>query len=94
MQQLESSNDPTDIATLAYIWGYPLVTAQITKDYMTNPDVPQETGYGPANQFQPSRDLVGAGFKAIVRPNSDTLYHQSLVRPYERTTNPQSTRYC
>jgi len=26
MLQLEASNKPQDIATLAYIWGYPLVT--------------------------------------------------------------------
>lgn len=79
MQQLASSNDPKDIAILAYIWGYPLVTAQVTKDYFTNPDVPQGIGYGPSNQFHPARDLIKAGFKEVVRPNSDTLYHQAWL---------------
>ncbi len=79
MQQLESSNDPKDIATLAYIWGYPLVTAQLTKDYFTNPNVPQGIGYGPANQFHSARDLINASFKEVVRPNSDTLYHQAWL---------------
>jgi hypothetical protein len=75
MKQLESSNDPKDIATLAYIWGYPLVTAEVTKSYMTNPKVPQGVGYGPANQFNSARDLITASFKEVVRPNNDTLYH-------------------
>jgi len=30
MLQLLSSNKPKDIATLAYIWGYPLVTGEVT----------------------------------------------------------------
>lgn len=75
MKQLESSNDPKDIATFAYIWGYPLVTAELTKSYMTNPNVPQGVGYGPANQFNSARDLITASFKEVVRPNNDTLYH-------------------
>ena len=79
MQQLASSNDPKDIATVAYIWGYPLVTAQVTKDYFTNPNVPQGIGYGPSNEFHPARDLIKAGFKEVVRPNSDTLYHQAWL---------------
>lgn len=64
MQQLRSSNDPKDIAkdiaTLAYIWGYPLVTAQVAESYVTNPNVPQGVGYGPANQFNPARNLINA----------------------------------
>ncbi len=75
MQLLESSNDPKDIATLAYIWGYPLVTAQLTKDYNTNPNVPQREEYGPANQFNSARDLIDASQREVVRPNSDALYH-------------------
>lgn len=79
MKQLLSSNDPKDIATLAYIWGYPLVTAKATESYFTNPNVPQGVGYGPANQFHPARDLINASFKEVVRPNSDTLYHQAWL---------------
>jgi hypothetical protein len=75
MKQLLSSNKPVDIATLAYIWGYPLVTAEVTKDYNTNPNVPKGAGQGPVNQFHPARDLINASFKAVVRPNADTLYH-------------------
>jgi hypothetical protein len=50
MKQLLSSNKPDDIVTLAYICGYPLVRAEVTKDYMTNPRV---SGFGPVNQFHP-----------------------------------------
>ena len=79
MKQLEYSDDPTDIATLSYIWGYPLVTAQVTESYFTNPNIPQGVGYGPVNQFNSARNLLNASFKEVVRPNTDTLYHQAWL---------------
>src|SRR4029079_9880851 len=37
MAELESSNNPQDIATLAYIWGYPLVSVVRLVDYSSSP---------------------------------------------------------
>jgi hypothetical protein len=37
MSQISNSDKPEDIATLAYLWGYPLITAQRSFDYFTNP---------------------------------------------------------
>ena len=43
MADLESSNNPQDIATLAYIWGYPLISVVRTIDFSTSPNVPAWT---------------------------------------------------
>jgi len=79
MKQLLSSNKPYDIATLAYIWGYPLVTSEVTKAFVTNPNVPAAPGRGPANQFNHLGQLTTAKEKDIVRPNADTLYSYSWI---------------
>ena len=42
MLQLLSSNKPKDIATLAYIWGYPLVTIVGSYAYYTTKGVPSQ----------------------------------------------------
>ncbi|MFZ0512356.1 MAG: hypothetical protein WAM14_12175 [Candidatus Nitrosopolaris sp.] len=49
MLQLTASNKPQDIATLAYIWGYPLVTVAGSFTYYTNPKTPPSPGEGPVN---------------------------------------------
>jgi len=74
MEQLESSNDPTDIATLAYTYGFPLVAAIRTADFATSPDIPPAPGRGPFNTISNFRDFPNASFTDIVRPNVDTLY--------------------
>jgi len=74
IQQLTSSNDPVDIATLAYIYGYPLVAVIRTADFTTNPDTPPAPGRGPINTINDFRDFPDANFTDIVRPNVDTFY--------------------
>ncbi len=78
MVDISTSDRPEDIATLAYIWGYPLITMQRSFDYFTNPDTIEKgvPSSGPANIMSFSRELVNASFKDIVSPNSDTLYGQ------------------
>ena len=74
MQQLQSSNDPKDIATLAYIYGFPLVSVVRTEDFTTSPNIPAGPGRGPVNTFNAFRDFQNSSFTDIVRPNLDTLY--------------------
>ena len=74
MAQLSSSNNPADIATLAYIWGFPLVTMQRQFNFVTSPDVPPGVGRGPANTLSCARNLVNASSTDVVSPNSDTIY--------------------
>jgi hypothetical protein len=44
MKQLLSSDKPEDIATLAYIWGFPLVNVKRTIDFTTSPNLPAGPG--------------------------------------------------
>ena len=50
MSQISNSDKPEDIATLAYIWGYPLITIERSFNYFTNPNTPNVPGQGPANE--------------------------------------------
>lgn len=79
MAELESSNNPQDIATLAYIWGYPLVSVVRLVDYSSNPNVPPGPGRGPINTFSHYRDFPTPNFTDIVSINVDTLYSFGLV---------------
>lgn len=74
MAQISSSNKPEDIATLAFIWGFPLVTMQRQFNLVTSPNVPPGFGRGPANTLSCARNIVDASFTDVVSPNSDTLY--------------------
>jgi len=74
MAQLSSSNNPEDIATLAYIWGFPLVTMERQFNYVTSPNVPPGPGRGPVNSISCARELINASFTDVVTPNADTLY--------------------
>jgi hypothetical protein len=77
MAQLSASNTPDGIATLAYIWGFPLVTMERQFNFVTSPNIPPGPGRGPANSVSCATDLVNASFTDVVTPNSDTLYCQS-----------------
>ena len=91
MKHLLSSNKPDDIATLAYICGYPLVRAEVKKDYMTNPRV---SGFGPVNQFHPVTELVNASFKEVVRPIAYTLYDRAWLDLKQGPLGNISLSFC
>jgi hypothetical protein len=76
MAQISSSNKPEDIATLAYIWGFPLITMERQFNFVTSPNIPPGMGRGPANSISCAQDLANASFTDVVSPNSDTLYCQ------------------
>jgi hypothetical protein len=61
------------IAEDAYIYGYPLVTMEITRRVLTN--VPKPTGdIAPMGQLGLSRYYPTPAFKKVTAPNADTLY--------------------
>lgn len=97
MAQISSSNKPKDIATLAYIWGFPLVTMERQFNFVTSPNVPPGVGRGPSNSISCATDLVNATFTDVVSPNSDTLYCQSQFdlrkEPVVVVVPPISDRY-
>lgn len=76
MAQISSSNKPEDIATLANIWGFPLITMERQFNFVTSPNIPPGLGRGPANSISCAQDLANASFTDVVSPNSDTLYCQ------------------
>lgn len=97
MAMLESSNNPQDIATLAYIYGYPLVSEVRLINYSTNPNVPPATGRGPINGFNNFRNYPTSNFTDIVRLNVDTLYSLGYLNltkePLVLQVPPISGRY-
>jgi hypothetical protein len=61
------------IASDAYIYGYPLVTMEMTRRVMTNVAVPSGT-HAPMGQFAKLREYPTAAFRDVTAPNADTLY--------------------
>ena len=62
------------IAAAAYVFGYPLVLMDITKDLATALPAPAPDGHAPINQFGNVATSPDASFTAVVSPNVDTLY--------------------
>jgi len=58
----------------AYLYFYPLVTMELTRQQLTNIEPDKEPGRGPMNRFANIPEFPSADFKAVVRPNFDTLY--------------------
>jgi hypothetical protein len=61
------------IAGDAYIYGYPLVTMDLTRRVMTNVAEPQPP-HAPMGQFAHSRTYPTVAFRGVTAPNADTLY--------------------
>jgi len=57
----------------AYIYGYPLVTMEMTRRVMTNVREPEGTR-APMGQFVRMRHYPDATFRDVTAPNADTLY--------------------
>lgn len=63
-----------DAAIDTYIYGYPAVLSELTKQVMTNVPSAGPDARAPINQFSHADRLAGPDDKDIVRPNCDTLY--------------------
>jgi hypothetical protein len=60
-------------AVAAYIYGYPLVTMEMTRRVMTNVEKPEGTR-APMGQLVRMREYPNAAFRDVTAPNADTLY--------------------
>ena len=69
-----SAAEAQTIGIEAYIYLYPLVTMEVTRRQMTNLPAGTKPGFGPMCEFAHIREFPSADFKAVVRPNFDTLY--------------------
>ena len=66
------------LATDAYIYGYPLVTMEVTRRVITN--VPSVQGTrGPMGQFIKLQQYPDASFRDVTAPNADTLYTTAWI---------------
>jgi hypothetical protein len=68
-----------EIASDAYWYFYPLMTMDMTRRQTTNLPAGQRPGFGPMNAFSHIRAYPDADFKAVVRPNFDTLYSSAWL---------------
>ena len=68
------SIDPKTLAEEAYLYLYPLVLMDVTRQQSINTAPDRVFGRGPANTFVHTRTFPTAEFRDVVRPNFDTLY--------------------
>jgi len=61
------------LATEAYIYGYPLVTMEMTRRVMTNVAAPEATR-APMGHLIKVRQYPDASYRDVTAPNADTLY--------------------
>ena len=84
------------IATDAYIYGYPLVTMEMTRRVITNVAAVQGTR-GPMAHIIKLRQYPDATFRDVTAPNADTLYTTSFLdvgkEPYVLSVPDMKDRY-
>ena len=66
------------LATDAYVFGYPLVTMEMTRRILTNVARPEGTR-GPMGHIIKLREYPNASFRDVTAPNADTLYTTAFV---------------
>ena len=66
------------LAEEAYVFGYPLVLMDVTREVMTAMSRPSARG-APANQFAHMRAFPDPSFTDVVSPNADTLYSSAWL---------------
>jgi len=69
-----TAEEADEIAVEAYIYAYPMILLDTTREMATNVARPNGRGYGPINQWGHNRTFPDASFIEVPRPNVDTLY--------------------
>jgi hypothetical protein len=85
------------LATDAYIYGYPLVTMEMTRRVISNVAAPVGLR-APMGTISKSREYPNASFRDVTAPNADTLYTQAFVdvgkEPWVLSIPDMSGRYA
>lgn len=89
---LQAVSDGVD----AYVYGYPLITMEMTRRVMTNVAAP-DGSRAPMGQFVRMREYPNAQFRDVTAPNADTLYTTAWLdvgkEPWILTLPDMSDRY-
>ncbi|WP_235956888.1 DUF1254 domain-containing protein [Fundidesulfovibrio magnetotacticus] len=95
-QAKENLLEAVALGVEAYVYGYPLVTMEMTRRVMTNVEKPQGT-HAPMGQFVRMREYPTAEFRDVTAPNADTLYTTAWIdvgrEPYVLTLPDAKDRY-
>ena len=75
----EHAFDPHQLGVEAYLYLYPLLTMEITRRQITNVEAGKLPARAPVGQFAHVPAFPAADFKAVVRPNFDTLYSSAWL---------------
>lgn len=73
------SSDPRSLSRDAYVYLYPLVLMDVSRRQQINVEAGAKPGFGPPNAFHHLRAFPPAEFRAVVRPNFDTLYSSAWL---------------
>lgn len=73
-----STAEAQQLGTEAYIYGYPLVTMEMTRRVMTNVEKPEGTR-APMGHLVRMREYPNASFRDVTAPNADTLYTTAWI---------------
>jgi hypothetical protein len=76
--QKMSPDEARELAVEAYIYGYPLVTMEMTRRVMTNVAKPEGTR-APMGHLIRLREYPTAAFRDVTAPNADTLYTTAFI---------------
>jgi hypothetical protein len=71
-------DEAKSIAEDAYVYGYSLVSVEMTRKVVTNVETPTTTR-APMGQFAVLRKYPSAAFRDVTAPNADTLYASAFV---------------
>lgn len=91
-----SESEAQQLGMEAYIYGYPLITMEMTRRVMTNVEKPEGTR-APMGHFVRMQVYPNASFKDVTAPNADTLYTTAWVdvarEPYVLSLPDAQDRY-
>jgi hypothetical protein len=92
----QSAEEVSRIGRAAYVYGYPLVTMELTRRVMTNTASVSDKA-APMGQFRNLRTYPDAAFRAVTAPNADTLYSTAWLdltkEPYILSLPDEEGRY-
>ncbi|WP_223532707.1 DUF1254 domain-containing protein [Pseudomonas sp. GL-RE-20] len=76
--QALTADEARGIAIDAYVYGYSLVSVEMSRKVITNVEKPATTR-APMGQFANLREYPSAAYRDVTAPNADTLYSNAFV---------------